>query len=730
MPWSAETPRLYTLLVTLLGPAGNALEATRVRVGFRQIEIRDRELLVNGQPVLIKGVNRHDHCDKTGKVMTEALMRKDIEVMKRHNINAVRTSHYPNDSRFYELCDEYGLYVVDECNIEAHHHYHQLGSDPAWATAFLNRVVRMVERDKNHASIIAWSMGNETGFGPHHAAMAAWVRQYDPGRPIHNENAICDQGVRSMWDENLHGSDLVCPMYPSVDDIVSHAVNSSDPRPLVMCEYAHAMGNSCGNLKEYWDAIERYKGLQGGFIWEWLDHGLSASANGIPYWAYGGDFGEDRHDLNFVCDGLCWPDRTPHSSLIEYKKIIQPVRISRVRGGAFRVHNNNWFTDFDQYTLDWELLRNGETVLEGKIGRVAVPPRSSTDINLDYELPPLKPGETASMVFHVRLGAQTPWAEAGHEVAFEQIDLGSRAPRRRAKRGAKDVTVTRKGTDLLIEIGTSRFAFSGNGWHSWQRDSTPVLLMGPALNAWRAPLDNDGIKGRADQDGKPLGRWRKLGIDNLVLSSSEIDTRRADTGGVIVDIHQTWGSHGGEIAFRSTYHVLAGDSVLARHDFDVDDGLADLPRLGVRLQLPPGFEHFSWFGRGPHETYVDRKQSGVNRVHSSSVTAQYVPYILPQDHGNLTDVRWLALADDTTRLHIQAEKLIEASASHFPHEMLTPAMHTYEITSQPETWVSLDVMQRGVGGASCGPDTLPQYRLGAGRHTLAYTLAVSPRDRR
>ncbi|MDZ7684039.1 MAG: glycoside hydrolase family 2 TIM barrel-domain containing protein [Gammaproteobacteria bacterium] len=282
LPWSAENPVLYTLAVSLCDPEGHEIEATSIRIGFRRVEIANRELLINGKAVLIKGVNRHDHCDTTGKVMTEALMRKDIETMKRHNINAVRASHYPNDARFLELCDEYGLYVIDECNIEAHHHYAQVGDDSMRAPAFLSRVTRMVERDKNHPSIIAWSMGNETGFGPHHAAMAAWVREYDPSRVIHNENAICQQGVRSMWNENRHGTDLICPMYPSVDDIVSHALDSSDPRPLIMCEYAHAMGNSCGNLKEYWDAIESHHGLQGGFIWEWLDHGLAETANGIP----------------------------------------------------------------------------------------------------------------------------------------------------------------------------------------------------------------------------------------------------------------------------------------------------------------------------------------------------------------------------------------------------------------------------------------------------------------
>jgi len=726
MPWTAETPVLYRALVTLESPDGDIVEAAAARVGFRHIEISGRELLVNGKAVLIKGVNRHDHCDITGKVMTEALFRQDIEVMKRHNINAVRTSHYPNDSLFYDLCDEYGMYVVDECNIEAHHHYHQLGTDPAWASPFISRVVRMVERDKNHPCIIAWSMGNETGFGPHHAAMAAWVREYDPSRPIHNENAICDQGFGQMWEANPHGTDIVCPMYPAVDDIIAHAVSSKDPRPLIMCEYAHAMGNSCGNLKEYWDAIERYRGLQGGFIWEWLDHGLKASANGIPYWAYGGDFGEDRHDLNFVCDGLCWPDRTPHSSLVEYKKVIQPFSAKRISGKRYRFINKNYFTGFSQYNIHWELLLNGNTVSTGTLGQLDTEPQSYSDVELDYTLPRLRAGDEASILFRFLLANDTRWARAGHEVGFEQIPISRRASRRRKPRPAHDLTVEAGSDGYSIASGNSRAVFDSDGLRSWRIGDEVVIEAGPSLNVWRAPLDNDGIKGRPNQDGKPLGRWRSLGIDNLSVDSATISCRENGGDGVCIDVVQTIrASAGGTIGFTSSYEVVDANTIICQHGFEVSESLDDLPRLGVRLKLPATLEQFSWFGRGPVETYVDRKQSGVERVHFSTVTGQYVPYILPQDHGNLTDVRWLQLSDEERSLCITPSDLIEASVSHYPHEILTPAMHTYELVPRPETWLSLDVMQRGVGGASCGPDTLQQYRLRPGSYQLAYRLELS-----
>ena len=718
--WSAETPVLYQLVVVLQDPSGNVIEATRIAVGFRHIEISDRELKVNGKGVLIRGVNRHDHNDATGKVMTEALWRADLEVMKQHNINAVRTAHYPNDPRFYELCDEYGLYVVDETNLEAHHHYAQVGADPAWSNAFLNRVVRMVERDKNHCSIIMWSMGNETGFGPNHAAMAAWVREYDPTRPIHNENAICEQAVRRMWDENHHGTDVVCPMYPSVDDIINHAETSDDNRPLIMCEFAHAMGNSCGNLQEYWDAVENCHGLQGGFIWEWLDHGLASTANGIPYWAYGGDFGEERHDLNFVCDGLCWPDRTPHSSLIEYKKVIQPIRVTR-KGRQLIVENLQDFTSLSPYNATWDLLCNGEPVSDGRLKTGAIGPGESARVDMPVAMPRARTGETWSLIVSFALREDAMWAGAGHLVAWDQVELATRAPA--APRIQPGASIETDGSDTVLSSAGNAFVFSEEGLIGLRRDDADALVAPLMINTWRAPIDNDGIKGWTGQDGKALGRWQNMGLQTATTSTRRIPA--ADAGEVPALTFETrMTCDAGRITMTTRYCIGIDGALHVRHQFRVPKALADLPRLGVRLQLAPGFEAFRWYGLGPHETYVDRQSSGVMAVHESTVEAQYVPYILPQDHGNLAKVRWLELSDSRTRLRVSATTDLEASASHYPHEMLTGAFHTYEISPDDHTWLSLDVMQRGVGGASCGPDTLPQYRLGHGEFELAYVITL------
>ncbi len=722
-PWTAETPNLYQLHVILKDDAGEITQVCELKIGFRHIVIEDRQLLVNGQAILIKGVNRHDHCDVTGKVMTEALLRKDILTMKQHNINAVRTSHYPNDARFYELCDELGMYVVDEANLEAHHHYAQLGADPFWANAFLARAVRMVERDKNHPSIIMWSVGNETGFGPNHMAMTAWIREYDPGRPIHNENAICEQAVRRMWDDNAHGTDVVCPMYPSVDEIIDHAKNSDDSRPLIMCEYAHAMGNSCGNLKEYWDAIETWHGLQGGFIWEWLDHGIAAQANGIKYWAYGGDFGEDRHDLNFVCDGLCWPDRTPHSSLIEYKKIIQPIEVTRLRDGSYRVHNKHHFLTLTGFIGSYILFADGIEVAKGRLPRLNTPAQHSQDINIPNDLTSYK-GKELSIQIEFRLTEATDWAPAGHLVAFSQLPLsGAKLLQSgKIKKQSAIPEVTQNEGVTRIDRDNQVLSFSDAGLDSWTIDGKPVVTAGPQLNLWRAPLDNDGIKGWAGQTTKPLGRWLAAGLDNLVLTHQPlIVTQKKKT---FIFEQKSRAQCAAGIITLDTRYELTAEGLLVAHQFSIPDSFPDLPRVGVRLRLAPAFEQFNWFGRGPHETYVDRKESGRVQIHSSTVTDQYVPYVLPQDHGNLTDVRWLELQSADSVFTVKPDTLIEASATHYPHEILTPAFHTYEVTPDSDSWLSLDVAQRGVGGASCGPDTLPQYRIYPGEYRLSYLLTV------
>ncbi|MCP5039664.1 MAG: DUF4981 domain-containing protein, partial [bacterium] len=458
--WSAEAPNRYRLVTSLLDGKGRLLEVVRMHVGFRRVEVRDRELLINGEPVLINGVNRHDHDDERGKAVTRESMRRDVELMKQFNFNAVRTAHYPNDPHFLDLCDELGLYVVDEANAESHAYLRSLCDDPRYARAFRERVTRMVERDKNHPSIIAWSLGNESGIGACHEEAAAWVRREDPTRPVHYEGALDWD-----WYRDHPATDVICPMYPSVDEIIRWARKARDNRPLIMCEYAHAMGNSSGNLGEYWDAIEAHHGLQGGFIWDWLDQGIRCTdERGRSYWAYGGDFGDAPHDANFCINGMVWPDRRPHPAMWEIKKIGQPVRVEAksLRRGVVRLINRQWFSDLDWLEGRFELLVDGKPVQRGKLPRLDLAPGERRDVELDIAPPTLSPGQECWLELRFRTRRALAWAPRGHEVAWEQLPWPGRAPRRRAqgrKRAATTTSVERHGDLVTVRAARTSATF-------------------------------------------------------------------------------------------------------------------------------------------------------------------------------------------------------------------------------------------------------------------------------
>ena len=427
--WNHEHPYLYTLIVTLKDKDGETIQVYSHRIGFRKVEIKNRELLVNGKMVYIKGANRHDHHDKHGKYVPYEDMLADVLVMKRHNMNAVRTSHYPNDPAFYDICDEYGLYVWDEANLETHSVYDVLTHKTEWLNAFMERGVRMVERDKNHPSIIVWSLGNESGYGPNHDAMAGFIRGYDPDRIVHYEGAI-SMGPQN-WKRGHITTDLCCPMYPQISDIIAYAEDQTNDRPFIMCEYAHAMGNSVGNLKEYWEAIEGYHGLQGGFIWDWIDQGLTkVDENGVEYWAYGGDFGDTINDRNFCINGLVFPDRTPHPSMSEYKKLIQPLSVKAVDllQGQVEILNKFDFSSLEGLVGTWEIAVDGEVVQSGTLSPLKTLPEKGTLVTIPFAAPDLYPGAEAFLNLRFALKDDTIWAQAGHEIAWEQFKLSYTHP--------------------------------------------------------------------------------------------------------------------------------------------------------------------------------------------------------------------------------------------------------------------------------------------------------------
>jgi beta-galactosidase len=748
LAWSAELPHLYRLVVTLKDPAGRVVESTSTRLGFRTVEVRDRNLLVNGRRIFIKGVNRHDHHDTKGKALDRATLRLDAVRMKQFNFNAVRTSHYPNDPHWLDLCDELGLYVIDEADAESHAFYHQVSRDRRYAGAFLDRAVRMVERDKNHPSIILWSLGNESGYGPNHDAMAGWIRGYDPSRPLHYEPGIFLQNVPRQpsdkhFDAGYRVTDIVCPMYPTIDTIIEWATDKSHPdqrRPLILCEYSHAMGNSNGSLADYWDAFEKYPGLQGGFIWEWIDHGIKRkTAEGEDYWAYGGDFGDEPNDLNFVCDGLVWPDRTPHPAVAEFRYLAQPAKAVAFnpKTGVLRIKNKQDFATLGWLRAEWELKVDGVARAHGKLPTLRTLPGQIQPVRLKLPAWTQEPGQEAFLHLRFASAAKTPWCPAGHVVGWEQFAL----PRKQGQKAKKSKPAPTPISPLELSPAEGNRIVAGNdrvqlvvseeegrieGFSSRGR---LLLLSGPELQIWRGPTDNDGIKGKKE-GWRTLGRWRAQGLDHAKIVAAPAQVRRNKNGSVTVVLRHVAACAASPEAvdLQHTYTLSADGRLSVSNVFTVSKLVADLPRLGVVLRLPAGFERLRWLGRGPYENYIDRKRSALVDLYESTVTGQYVPYIVPQEHGNHADVRWLSIANAAgLALTVEARGQLEFSASHFTAQDLYAAPHTYDLKPRPETILNLDFQQRGLGTQSCGPDTLPRYQIQPGTYRWSYMLSAEPR---
>lgn len=720
--WSAETPNRYSLVVTLRTEHGE--ESTACHVGFRKIEIRDRKLLINGNRVMIKGVNRHDHSDTTGKTVSRELMEADIRLMKQFNINAVRTSHYPNDPYWLDLCDQYGLYVIDEANIEAHAYYHDLCHDPRYTLAFVERVKNMVERDKNHPSIIFWSLGNEAGYGPNHDAAAGWIRGVDPSRPLHYHGAISGPHTLQTWGGGKRATDVVCPMYPALDSIEIWAQEATaDHRPMILAEYSHAMGNSNGNLADYWATFEKYDSLQGGFIWEWIDHGIRKQ----DIWAYGGDFGDEPNDANFCIDGLVWPDRTPHPAMYEFKKLIQPLRVEAVdlTRGQIRILNKQDFTGLDWLRGEWELVIDGTPALHGHLPPLDIAPGQAMEVTLD--LGPTSNSERfLNFKFYQREG--TLWAPAGYEVAWEQIPIPAASPDSKLLIPATSVDVHDSEPQITLEWEGIRARFDRQTGllAAFGIGGANLLQSGPALNIWRAGTDNDGVKLLLDHEDhvwKPLKRWLTLGLDHIQCRLTRIELVTLPTGNRAVEVvHQASGRDiWDDFRHIHRYQFLESGQLLVENTIEL--GIADVPRVGVTLTLAPGFENLTWYGRGPWENYADRKNAAMVGKYQSTVNDQYVPYIMPQEHGHKMDVRWLELGDNAGHvLKIHGQPLFGFNVSHFTADDLFRARHTSDLHPRPEVIVNIDLMQRGLGTASCGPDTLPPYRLTEPVYHFNYVL--------
>jgi beta-galactosidase len=686
-PWSAEIPRRYELIVLLCRPDGGIADRTTVNIGFRSVEVRGRDLLINGQRVLIRGVNRHDFDPLTGRVVSRASMRADLVAMKRHGFNALRTSHYPNDPALLDLADELGLFVVDEADIEAHAFQSVLCDDPRYLAQWVARVSRMVLRDRNHPCVIAWSLGNESGYGSNHEAAAAWLRRHDPSRPLHYEGAI-----RFDYTDGARVTDFVCPMYPEISAIVEFAQSGRQDRPLIMCEYSHAMGNGNGTLGEYWDAIESTPGLQGGYIWEWRDHALEqVLPDGSTRWAYGGDFGDTPHDGPFVTDGLSWADRSPKPALREAQFLNAPLRVTEVDADAGRIELTSklHFRDLGWLSGRWELADDGQVLASGAIELPALAPGDSGSAALQGWSDPPPTARERWLTFHFTTTTDEPWATAGTEICWDQVPLGESA----------EAIAPEPSADGAIELDAD-----GNLVH-------PLLAAVPALSLWRATTDNDRMAGLTE-------RWAGQGLPEPRPGPATVERVGAST-----EVRREIRVGDAIVRHRQLLTPLPDGGVHVTEEAEIPAELQDLPRVGTVLEITPGLVEAEWFGLGPHETYPDRKRSGlVGRWHAA-IDELFVPYLWPQEAGGRSDVRWLELRDGAgAGVRLTMDRPAQVSANRYRAADLEAAEHLEQLSPRAETIVHIDAAHRGVGTASCGPDTIEAYLVRGGTYRWAWSL--------
>ncbi|MDX2150077.1 MAG: glycoside hydrolase family 2 TIM barrel-domain containing protein [Bryobacteraceae bacterium] len=736
--WSADTPYLYTLLLTLRDAKGAAVEVIPQRVGFRKVEIRGGQVLVNGVPLLVKGVNRHEHSPRTGHYVSEALMLEDVKLMKRHNINSVRTAHYPNAPAWYDLCDRYGLYVMDEANIEIHHYgnnkKNRLTNDPAWGPAMLDRVKRMVERDKNHASIIFWSMGNESGDGLNAEAAYKWTRERDPSRPFHNEGTTSNGGTNA---------DINSFMYPTPERMVKHAQERPE-MPLILCEYTHAMGNSNGDLMAYWKHFYAGGNMQGAYVWDWVDQGLfvpvpqeyRANTAAKEFLAYGGwweDKSGIRNDNNFNNNGLVSADRKPHPGLKAIQYVYRNLHTTAVDASAGRIRVKNWFeahTANDIAAGKWELMGGGRVIASGAIAGLDIAPRAEKEITLPLPKWQAKPGEEYFLNVSYSLKAATAWAPAGHEIAWDQFPLPSAEAPPNIKTdagpfltlGQDEATATIRGKAFTLEFDKKLGVITH---YSYQ--GVPILERGPRVDFWRAPTDNDTGGGKGERFRKQrtmdLPAWKNAGPEWTV---GEVKVEPVDDRTVKIRVEGSL--PGKDAAVTQEYMVYGtGDVIVETSYLPGSKRLPVMPRFGTELIAAPGLENITWYGRGPVETYWDRAFERVG-LYRSTVDKEWVEYSRPQENGNKSGVRWVALTNaQGVGLLAVAEDELSVSARHYAKEDMQRAAYSFQMQKRPQIFLNLDARQIGVGGIdSWSPNAYPveAYRINSNEpHTFRYRLS-------
>lgn len=736
-PWTAETPELYTLLIVLKDPrTRETIEAVSSRIGFRTVEIKNGQLHVNGKAIYIRGVNRHDTDPITGHIVTRESMERDIRMMKLNNMNAVRSSHYPNDPYWYELTDKYGMYVVDEANLESHplaiHRETQIGDTLTWLPASLNRIKRMFHRDKNHPSVIIWSLGNESGHGRVFDSCYKWLKTRDT-RPVQYEPAKL---------ENY--TDIYCPMYPTPGRLVNYA-ETNPSRPLIMIEYSHAMGNSLGNFQDYWDIIEKYPVLQGGYIWDWADKSpLYVDNRGVPYYAYGYDLHPDLPtDGNFLNTGLVSPDRVPHPSLAEVKKVYQPVRIhaDNIKEGKFIVENRFFFKDLSAFRFTWNIVEDGTVVRHGTIPALNAGPLEKKPFAISYAGIDFNPAKEYFITISVLQDGFDEIIPVGYEIAWDQFLVQEGKVVAVEKPEQVDWAVTGQDSTLVISGNRFKVVFDNSTMLLTQvySEGRPLLKGSLTPDFWRSPTDPDL--------GNGMYKWAAVWKDtwkNVVLTNSSVS--RDDEGFTVT---ASYNSATPEARYTISYLIRSNGEIKVNFEFDpVDLNLPKIPRLGFRLKLSNDLYYLKYYGKGPHETYWDRQTSGRMGIHGFRVIDQEFPYVRPQEFGNRTNVRWATMLDEKGNgLMVCSDTLMSTSAWQYAPEDLdfvpdprgaesasglvpVPTSHASDlIPSGYITW-NIDYRQMGLGGDnSWGRPVHEEYTIPAKKYSWGFTLKLINSDK-
>ena len=730
--WSAEKPYLYTLVLTLADNAGKIIEAQSCKVGFREVELTDKGLLINGKSVKLYGVCRHESHPDSGDVVTLEDMIEDVKLMKQHNINAVRTSHYPDDPKWYDVCDKYGIYLIDEANLETHGVTGYLSNSPEWHAAFVERAIRMVERDKNHPSIIFWSLGNESGCGPNHAAMAGWIHDLDPTRFIHYEGSQGDPVDPPYVDMRSR-------MYYTIWELEEFVLNWTDRRPIVQCEYCYARGNAMGNLQEYWDVMEKHDRIMGAFIWDWADKALRKyDSDGKMFWAFGGDYGPagTPSDGSMVCNGIVGPDRGLEPEIYEVKKVYQQIKAKPVdlANGKIQIKNKYDFLNLDFVDIRWELTVDDEILQKGKLAKLSLEPEQKREVVIPFKKPQLKPGREYWLKVSFTLAEDASWAPASYVVAWDQfklpfdvepaqeIDLAD-MEQLKLKQSSKAVTI--RGKDFTLTVGKASGAIESFKFKGKELIATPLIP-----NFWRVPTDND-IMNNWDPtftygvgNGMPvrLGIWKQAGQDRKVNSVTAQQPHPQ-----IVRITAEATLPAGDSEHRTTYTIYGSGDVVIENAFEPGDDLPNLPRFGMQMSIPEEFDTMTWYGRGPHESYWDRKTSAAVGVYSGPVADQIHQYVRPQENGNKTDVRWAAFTNKEDGIGLMAVgiPLLYVSAWPYTMEDLEKAHHINELPTRDTITVNLDYKQMGIGGDDGWTENSrphPQYRLPAKSYSYKFRL--------